>query len=84
MSGCSSADDYATDDRMMLGYQSPTRDDDRGRRRSHLHTSDEFETVARADEDLAKMVFRVDATEGTDDAAAEDRRLPLVARRTRA
>ena len=57
---------YATDDRLMLGYQcahsgmtiAVAAD-------HHLHTSDEFEIVARAEEDLAKVVYRVDATQGT-------------------
>ncbi len=57
---------YANDERMLLGYQAA---------RSgmtiavaadhHLSTSDEVETLVRADEDRTKMVFRVDATEGT-------------------
>jgi len=31
----------------------------------HIHTGDTSETIVRAEDDLAKVVFRVDATEGT-------------------
>ncbi|UDY22730.1 glycoside hydrolase family 65 protein [Nocardioides sp. Kera G14] len=57
---------YADDTRMLLGYQAA---------RSgmtiavaadhHLTTRDEVETLVRADDDRTKMVFRVEATEGT-------------------
>ena len=57
---------YATEERMLLGYQcahsgmtlAVAAD-------HHLETTDEYELVARADEDQAKQVFRVDATRGT-------------------
>jgi alpha,alpha-trehalose phosphorylase len=57
---------YATDDRMLLGYQCAHSGMTIAVAADHvLHTSDEYETVARAEDDLAKVVFRVDATEGT-------------------
>jgi alpha,alpha-trehalose phosphorylase len=56
---------YATDDRLMLGYQCAHSGMTVAVAADHmLHTSDEYETVARAEEDLAKVVFRVDATQG--------------------
>jgi alpha,alpha-trehalose phosphorylase len=57
---------YATDDRLMLGYQCAHSGMTVAVAADHtLHTSDEVETVARAEDDLAKVVFRVDATQGT-------------------
>ncbi|GAA4727084.1 glycosyl hydrolase family 65 protein [Nocardioides endophyticus] len=57
---------YATDDRLMLGYQCAHSGMTVAVAADHtLHTTDEFETVARAEEDLAKVVYRVDATQGT-------------------
>jgi alpha,alpha-trehalose phosphorylase len=56
---------YASDDRLMLGYQCAHSGMTVAVAADHmLHTSDEYETVARAEEDLAKVVFRVDATQG--------------------
>lgn len=57
---------YSTGERMLLGYQcahsgmtlAVAAD-------HHLETEDEYEVVARSDDDQAKMVFRVDATRGT-------------------
>jgi alpha,alpha-trehalose phosphorylase len=57
---------YATDDRLMLGYQCAHSGMTIAVAADHLlHTTDEYETVARAEDDLAKVVFRVDATQGT-------------------
>jgi alpha,alpha-trehalose phosphorylase len=57
---------YATDDRLMLGYQCAHSGMTVAVAADHtLHTSDEFEIVARAEDDLAKVVYRVDATQGT-------------------
>ncbi|GAA4691584.1 glycoside hydrolase family 65 protein [Nocardioides conyzicola] len=57
---------YATDDRLMLGYQCAHSGMTIAVAADHsLHTSDEFEIVSRAEEDLAKVVYRVDATQGT-------------------
>ena len=57
---------YATDDRLMLGYQCTHSGMTVAVAADHsLNTSDEYETVARAEDDLAKVVYRVDATRGT-------------------
>ena len=57
---------YATDDRLMLGYQCAHSGMTVAVAADHtLQTSDEYEIVARAEDDLAKMVYRVDATQGT-------------------
>jgi alpha,alpha-trehalose phosphorylase len=57
---------YATDERLMLGYQCNHSGMTIAVAADHvLGTSDEFEIVARAEEDLAKAVYRVDATQGT-------------------
>jgi alpha,alpha-trehalose phosphorylase len=57
---------YATDDRMLLGYQCANSGMTIAAAADHvLHTTDVHEVVARADEDQAKMVFRVDATQGS-------------------
>ncbi len=56
----------ATDERLMLGYQCAHSGMTVAVAADHmLHTSDECETVVRAEDDLAKVVFRVDATQGT-------------------
>jgi alpha,alpha-trehalose phosphorylase len=57
---------YATDERMMLGYQANRSGMTLAVAADHrISTTDGYETVVRADDDRAKMVFRVDATEGT-------------------
>jgi len=57
---------YASDERLMLGYQCAHSGMTIAVAADHsLQTSDECETVARAEDDLAKVVFRVDATQGT-------------------
>ena len=57
---------YATDDRMLLGYQCATSGMTIAVAADHLLTTpDRHEVVARADEDQAKMVYRIDATEGS-------------------
>ncbi|MFC7495892.1 MULTISPECIES: glycoside hydrolase family 65 protein [unclassified Nocardioides] len=57
---------YATEDRMMLGYQCANSGMTIAVATDHvLTTTDVHEIVARADEDQAKMVYRIDATEGT-------------------
>jgi alpha,alpha-trehalose phosphorylase len=57
---------YASDERMLLGYQCANSEMTIAAAADHvLRTNDPCEIVARADEDQAKMVFRVDATEGT-------------------
>jgi alpha,alpha-trehalose phosphorylase len=57
---------YATDDRLMLGYQCTHSGMTVAVAADHsLHTNDDYEIVARAEEDLAKIVYRVDATQGT-------------------
>ena len=56
---------YANDDRMMLGYQCARSGMTLAVAADHrLETTDAYETVVRSEDDLAKMVFRVDATEG--------------------
>lgn len=56
---------YAHEDRMLLGYQCANSGMTVAVAADHvLSTEDEHEIVARADEDQAKMVFRIDATEG--------------------
>ncbi|MGB0099412.1 MAG: glycosyl hydrolase family 65 protein [Nocardioides sp.] len=55
----------ASEDRMMLGYQCANSGMTIAVAADHvLSTSDGHEVVARAEEDQAKMVFRIDATEG--------------------
>lgn len=57
---------YAREDRMLLGYQCATSGMTLAVAADHeLTTDDEHEVVVRGDEDLAKTVFRVDATEGS-------------------
>ncbi|MBZ5737213.1 glycoside hydrolase family 65 protein [Nocardioides mangrovi] len=57
---------YATEDRMLLGYQCANSGMTVAVAADHvLTTTDVHEVVARADDDQAKMVFRIDATEGT-------------------
>ncbi|MFT4287425.1 glycoside hydrolase family 65 protein [Nocardioides sp.] len=57
---------YATDDRMLLGYQAAHSGMTVAVAADHrLSTSDAYETVVRAEDDLAKIVFRVDASTGT-------------------
>lgn len=57
---------YAREDRMLLGYQCATSGMTLAVAADHeLTTDDEHEIVVRGDEDLAKTVFRVDATEGS-------------------
>jgi alpha,alpha-trehalose phosphorylase len=57
---------YARDDRMLLGYQCATSGMTLAVAADHeLVTDDEHEIVVRGDEDLAKTVFRIDATEGS-------------------
>jgi alpha,alpha-trehalose phosphorylase len=57
---------YATADRMLLGYQCSHSGMTLAVGADHvLETADAREVVASADDDQAKVVFRVDATEGT-------------------
>ena len=57
---------YATDERMMLGYQANRSGMTLAVAADHrISTTDDYETVVRADDDRTKMVFRVDASEGT-------------------
>ena len=57
---------YAREDRMMLGYQCANSRMTIAVAADHwIGTEDEVETVLREDEDLTKMVFRVEATQGT-------------------
>jgi alpha,alpha-trehalose phosphorylase len=57
---------YATKDRMLLGYQCAHSGMTVAVAADHLiDTDDDCEVVARSEDDLAKMVFRVDATQGT-------------------
>ena len=57
---------YATEDRMLLGYQCANSAMTIAVAADHvLQTEDAYEVVARAEEDQAKMVFRVDATQGS-------------------
>ena len=57
---------YATDERMLLGYQCAHSEMTLAVAADHaLETTDNYEVVARADDDQAKVVFRVDATRGT-------------------
>ncbi|WP_244932094.1 glycosyl hydrolase family 65 protein [Nocardioides sp. W7] len=57
---------YSRDDRMLLGYRCATSGMTLAVAADHeLITTDEHEVVVRGDEDLAKTVFRVNATEGS-------------------
>lgn len=57
---------YATDDRMGLGYQCAHSGMTIAVAADHvLETTDAHEVLARHEDDQAKMVFRIDATEGT-------------------
>lgn len=57
---------YATDRRLMLGYRCARSDMTIAVAADHqLQTVDSHEAVTRSEEDLAKIVYRVDATEGT-------------------
>jgi alpha,alpha-trehalose phosphorylase len=57
---------YATEERMLLGYQAARSGMTIAVAADHqLTTSDDVDTLVRADDDRTKMVFRVDATEGT-------------------
>jgi alpha,alpha-trehalose phosphorylase len=56
---------YAREDRMMLGYECANSRMTIAVGADHfLDTKDRVETVLREDEDLTKMVFRIEATEG--------------------
>ncbi|WP_395657500.1 glycoside hydrolase family 65 protein [Nocardioides sp.] len=56
---------YANRDRMLLGYQCAHSGMTLAVAADHvLETEDEHEVVARSDDDQAKVVFRVDATQG--------------------
>ena len=56
---------YATEDRMFLGFQCANSRMTLAVAADHeLETSDENETIVQSEDDLAKMVFRVAATEG--------------------
>jgi alpha,alpha-trehalose phosphorylase len=57
---------YATEERIGLGYQCAHSGMTIAVAADHvLETPDEHEELARCDEDQAKLVFRVDATQGT-------------------
>ncbi|WP_091123034.1 glycoside hydrolase family 65 protein [Nocardioides terrae] len=57
---------YATEERMMLGFQTNRSGMTLAVAADHrISTTDSYETVVRAEDDKCKMVFRVDATEGT-------------------
>ncbi|HEU5038592.1 MAG TPA: glycosyl hydrolase family 65 protein [Nocardioides sp.] len=57
---------YTRDDRMLLGYQCAHSGMTLAVAADHeLETSDEHEIVSRSDDDQAKVVFRVDATQGS-------------------
>ncbi len=57
---------YATNERMLLGYQCAHSGMTLAVAADHvLETTDEHEVIARSDDDQAKVVFRVDATQGT-------------------
>ena len=56
---------YANDDRMLLGYRCNHSGMTIAVAADHiLETEDEHETITGCDDDMAKMVFRVHATEG--------------------
>ncbi|MFT4080970.1 MAG: glycosyl hydrolase family 65 protein [Nocardioides sp.] len=56
---------YANEERMLLGYQCHRSGMTVAVAADHrIETADPVETVQRADDDQAKVVFRVDATEG--------------------
>lgn len=56
---------YAREDRMLLGYQCANSKMTIAVAADHwIDSADEVETVLREDEDLTKMVFRVEATRG--------------------
>jgi alpha,alpha-trehalose phosphorylase len=56
---------YATADRMLLGYQCANSRMTLAVAADHrLETADENETIVHSEDDLGKMVFRVDAKEG--------------------
>ncbi len=56
---------YIRDDRMLLGYQcAQSRMTIAVAADHHLETSDETETILSGDDDLGKMVFRIEAHEG--------------------
>ncbi|MCW2822600.1 MAG: Kojibiose phosphorylase [Marmoricola sp.] len=56
---------FAREDRMMLGYRCANSQMTIAVASDHrIETPDEVETILRGDEDLAKMVIRVDAHEG--------------------
>ena len=72
---------YAREDRMMLGYQCASSRMTIAVAADHwIQTDDEVETVLREDEDLTKMVFRVEARRGQHDPPGQGRGLPLLAR----
>jgi len=57
---------YSTDERLMLGYQCARSGMTIAVAADHeLQTVDSYETVHRAEQDQVKVVYRVDATEGT-------------------
>ena len=73
---------YAREDRMMLGYQCANSRMTIAVAADHwIETDDEVETILREDEDLTKMVFRVEATRGQHHPPGQGRGLPLLARR---
>lgn len=56
---------YAREDRMLLGYQCKRSGMTIAVAADHrISTTDAYETITRAEDDLAKLVVRVDATEG--------------------
>ncbi len=56
---------YAREDRMMLAYRTARSQMTIAVAADHvLHTDDEHELVVRGEEDLAKAVYRVEATQG--------------------
>lgn len=56
---------YAREDRMMLGYRTARSQMTIAVAADHvLHTDDEHELIVRGEEDLAKAVYRIEATQG--------------------
>ena len=56
----------STDERISLGYRCSNSGMTMAVAAHHnVHTDDEYVIVGRSEEDLAKVVFRIDATEGT-------------------
>ena len=74
---------YVREDRMLLGYMcAQSRMTIAVAADHHLETVDERETILHSEDDLGKMVFRVEATAGQQGPAAEAGDLPHLARRT--